>query len=388
SDVLADDITCVNLSIDDLALRRDSRMSIIFLAIHGATNHCCHLRWTCICPKIRELWIRMIEGDDPTEDIWLWVDGDEEWIRKQDLPNFFQQEVDVINKSDWTDAQSALRHRISQKGHSRNKGGNHTRQHTSRNERIRNTTPGQRLAAIVWLISNSKVVRDLTIELGRIPQQVYQLADGMDWIICQSWRAFPQVSAWEEAVTRLRVDGCICMQEIKWIEPSLRSWFNMLTWLDGKPPIMVINIGWHPRCTRCRSWAKAGYDEYQCDVEGTHPSIPLWDALCWHVITSECFDDVDPSIQLLTATILSRTVGPGVRKQVEQQLRSQVILDEADIEFTPHLNGNYPGALRWEVAQLSCGLPLCSEDLTQSLSVDIPDAVLDEAPLGIKLGVV
>ncbi|KAL4072412.1 hypothetical protein V8B97DRAFT_1917194 [Scleroderma yunnanense] len=276
SNILADDIAFVDLSADELPLEEYSRVSVIYCAIRTATDHWCHLGYGRMCPKLRELWIRMIEGDDPTDYVWLWVDGDEGYLRKQ--------------RPHW-------------------------------NERIRNATPEQRLAAIAWITYNSKAVRDLTIQLGRTPK----VSD-----------------AWEAAGTRLRADGCTCMPEDQWIELNIRSWFNMLTWLDGKPPIIEA-IG---------------------------------------------FVHMDYRIQRSTATMLSRMVGPGVRPQVEQQLRSQVILDEAEVEYVPHLNNNYPRALRRAVAELSCGLLSCSEDQTQRLSADIPDAVLDEAPLGIKLGMI
>ncbi|KAL4079722.1 hypothetical protein J3A83DRAFT_1149726 [Scleroderma citrinum] len=130
------------------------------------------------------------------------------------------------------------------------------------------------------------------------------------------------------------------------------------------------------------------YARYQCDTKGTYPNAPLWDSLCWRLTWSERLVYMDYRIRLSTATMLSRMVGPGVRQQVEQQLRSQVMLDEADVQYTPHVNSNYPRALRWAVAELSCGLPSCSEYLARDVLVHIPDAVLDEAPLGIKLGMI
>ncbi|KAL4079707.1 hypothetical protein J3A83DRAFT_4211970 [Scleroderma citrinum] len=337
-----------------------------------------------MCPKLRELWIRMIEGDDPTDYVWLWVDGDEGYLRKQ-RPHWF---ADAISKSDWVDAQSALRRRITPSRYSCDKTGNHSYQHKSRNERIRNATPEQRLAAIAWITYNSKAVRDLTIQLGRTPKVgPYYFAVDIYHIIGGSWKAFLQVSdAWEAAGTRLRADGCTCMPEDQWIELNIRSWFNMLTWLDGKPPIIEA-IGQYG-CTYCQSREKAAYDKYQCDTKGIHPDVSLWNAICWNVTCSEGFVHMDYRIQRSTATMLSRMVGPGVRPQVEQQLRSQVILDEAEVEYVPHLNNNYPRALRRAVAELSCGLLSCSEDQTQRLSADIPDAVLDEAPLDIKLGMI
>ncbi|KAL4079720.1 hypothetical protein J3A83DRAFT_1149563 [Scleroderma citrinum] len=384
SNILADDIAFVDLSADELPLRESSRVSVIYCAIRKATDHWCPLGYDFMCPKLRELWIQMIEGDNSTDDVWLWVDGDEEYIRKGQLSLFVRD----ISESDWVDAQSALRRRITPSRHSSNKTGNYSYWYKTRNKRIRNTTPKQRFATIVWITFNSNAVRDLTIQLGRTPKVVpYDFVVDIENITRGSWKAFPQVSgAWEEAVTRLQVDGCTCTQGGRWMEPDLRSWFNMLTWLDGRPPIIEA-IG-HHSCTRCQSWREAAYDRYQCNTKGTRPNVPLWDSLCWSVICSESFVYMDYRIRLSTATILSRMVGPGVRQQLEQQLRSQVIINEAEVEYALHVNSNYPRELRRAVAELSCGLPSCSKDLMRSLLADIPDAVLDETPLGIKLGMI
>ena len=68
SSILADDIACVELSAADLAIRSDFQMSVILTAIVEETQH-----WQ-LHPKVRELWIRKIEGNDPTDDVWLWME--------------------------------------------------------------------------------------------------------------------------------------------------------------------------------------------------------------------------------------------------------------------------------------------------------------------------
>ena len=242
SNILADDIACVELSADNLALRGHFRIAVILNAIADGTRQ----HWLKVHPKVWELWIRMIEGNDLTDDVWLWMDGDEEWLREHLGPDkdwFCRRNL----KGDWVDAQSALCRRINQSRHLRNNAGNH------RGERIRNATCEQRLAAIYWLTFNSDHVKDLAIALGRTPQGMFELdymVMDIDSVIRSSWDAFPQDStAWEVAATKLKEDGCTC-QELK--EESLRSWFNMLSWLDGKPPKMEV-IGWYS-CTRCESW--------------------------------------------------------------------------------------------------------------------------------------
>ena len=244
--ILADDIACVELSADDLALRGHFRILVILKAIVRGTRQDWRLH-----PKVRELWIRMIEGNDLTDDVWLWMDGDEEWLREHLGPGFLDHWFHYRNlKVDWVDAQSALCRRINQSRHLRNNAGN------LRGERIRNATREQRLAAIYWLTFNSDHVKDLAIALGRTPQgmfELYYMVSDIDNTIRHSRdAAFPRDStAWEVAATKLKKDGCTCLNSGR--EQHLRSWFNMLSWLDGKPPIMEV-IGTYGSCKHCKSW--------------------------------------------------------------------------------------------------------------------------------------
>jgi len=394
SNILADDIACVEPSADDLALRGHFRIAVILKAID------CGIRqYLWLHPKERELWMRMIEGNDLTDDVWLWMDGDEEWLREHGGHNFIKYRSPKIPKGNWVDAQSALRRRINQSRHcKRHNAGNPW------NERIRNAIPKQRLAAIFWLTFNSNHVKDLAIELGHTPRGMFGLwymVFDIDEIIGSSWDAFPQDSAaWEEAGTKLGEDGCTCLQH-KWRERPLRYWFNMSSWLDGKPPtIKVIEFD---SCTRCKSWylssvslrdsllmkhsprAKSRYDRFRLDVQGTHPKVPLWDALCLRAIW---YDEDDNSLAVAKVALLSRLVGPGARQQVEQQLRSRLVVsDEQDVTYMPYINDHFPDESREYAAWLSCtaGLPPCTGHLT-NVSIDIPDGLLDGAPLAVILG--
>ena len=395
SNILTDDITCVELSIDDLALRGDFRIAVILIAILRGTWY----RW--LHPEARELWIRMIEGNDLTDDVWLWIDGDEEWLREHLGRGFLEDWLPEIKipKGDWVDAQLALRRRLNQSRHPRNNAGN------LRSERIRNATAEQRFAAIHWLTFSSNYVKDLAIELGRTPQGMFELDDmmsGINHVIPHSWDVFPQDSAaWEVAATKLEENGCTCLQQVKRLARLLRSWFNMLSWMDGKPPTMEV-IGSYWACVRCESWcvqrfisspvlmkdsprAKSRYDRFRVDVQGTHLKVPLWDVLCLRATWNEDDDDC-PSFA--GAAFFSRLVGPGARQQVEQQLRSRLVMsDEQDVSYIPYIN-DHPHRLRKCAAWLSCtaGLPPCTEHLTQDASIDIPDGVLDDAPLAVILG--
>ena len=247
--ILEDDLACVNLSADDLACRKDYRMAVIFDAIRKATQHTCHCWRGNLCPKLRELWLEVIEGSDTTDDMWLWVDGDEQWLReKSSLWHLVQYSFGVAtHKGDWLDSQSALRRRIHRP--SNNAG--------QLAERIRNATPEQRVAAICWLTWNSGRVKALAIELGCTPLGMFG-----PWGIVNNysvdqirdlWETFPtNIAAWEEVVKKLEEDKCTCLKTSADTEQRIRCWFNMLTWLDGKPPTLEAIGG--DGCTRCQSW--------------------------------------------------------------------------------------------------------------------------------------
>ena len=244
---MVDDLAYDGLSADDPVCQEDYRMAVIFNAIRIATRHTCHL-WGRLCPKLRELWLEMIEGSDPTNDTWLWMDRDEQWLRRKFCKALVKCSfTGVDHKGDWLDAHSALRRRI----------------HRPRNDtgylaqRIRNATPEQRVAAICWLTCNASRVKALAIELGRTPWGIFGPGEIVEDrrlevdTIRRLWGAFPKDNAaWEGAAKKLEEDGCTCLNP--WAEERLRPWFNMLTWLDNKPPTLEV-IG-RDHCTRCQSW--------------------------------------------------------------------------------------------------------------------------------------
>ena len=259
---MEDDLAYENLSADDLAYQEDYRMAVIFNAIRIGTQHECHLRRIRLCPKLRELWLAMIEGSDPIDDMWLWVDGDEQWLREKFCRALVERSfTGADHKGDWLDAHSALRRRIHRL---RNMAGQLA-------ERIRNVTPEQRLSAICWLTCNSSRVKALAIELGHTPWGMFRPGEIVkDYrqevqIICDLWEAFPaNTAAWEEAAKKLEEDGCTCLKAWTHTEQHVRWWFNMLTWLDGKPPTLEAIEGRSASCSRCQSWCVSRFTSGFC----------------------------------------------------------------------------------------------------------------------------
>lgn len=82
-------------------------------------------------------------------------------------------------------------------------------------------------------------------------------------------------------------------------------------------------------------------------------------------------------------------MSPGARQQVEQHLRSALkTFREEEIKYIPCINQQYPKPFRRHAASLLCttGFPPCEQHPTQDVSVDIPDGILDDAPLAVILG--
>ena len=135
------------------------------------------------------------------------------------------------------DAQSALRRRIRKLGN-----------HAGGSEfpkRIRSATPEQRLAVICWLTFNSSRVKDLTIELGRTPLGMFEVGEMIVYIrgiVRSAWGVFPapDSAAWQVVVAKHQEDGCTCLDETSWIKRQVRSGFDMLSWLDSKPPALEV----------------------------------------------------------------------------------------------------------------------------------------------------
>ena len=78
----------------------------------------------------------------------------------------------------------------------------------------------------------------------------------------------------------------------------------------------------------------------------------------------------------------------GAKQQVEQQLRSALKTSHEDIKYIPHINKHYPSRLRPLAACLFCtaGFLPHEEYPTQNVLIEIPDGILDDAPLAVILG--
>ena len=92
--------------------------------------------------------------------------------------------------------------------------------------------------------------------------------------------------------------------------------------------------------------------------------------------------------KIALAPYLSKLVTLGAKQQVEQQLRSALKKSHEDIiEYIPHINEHYPSPLQQHAASLLCtGFQIHEKHPPQDVSIDIPDGILDDAPLTVILG--
>lgn len=367
---LADDERVTRLSGQELLEKKDWRMLLI-LEVIMKWAHPSRFGVARACSGIQELWCRIIEGDTG-EDFWLWVDGDEDWLRRRQPGEMLWQSAN-LNEIDWDRAQSALRRRISQQRYPLASGPN-----GGRNKRVRNATHEQRFSAIVWLLSSSKGMAELTIQHGYTPPtfRVSKMTSVLSSLIGSCRDVFPvQTRAWEVALVNSKKDGCICLRACR---DPLRMWFDMLVWLDGIPPSLE-GID-DESCIRCRSLVQSRYDDLA--NEGVaHPDFQLWNVMCYHAIRTTRRDNAE------LLAISSKRISKTGRQLVERTLNPVFKRGQVDVMFTPYIN-EYPRNLRFSAAETSCILPPDTQPDT-SWPVQIPDNVLEDAgDPWIMLGIV
>ncbi|KIJ13223.1 hypothetical protein PAXINDRAFT_13973 [Paxillus involutus ATCC 200175] len=245
--VLCDDLNFVTLHPDGLGSNHVYRVSFVYWVLQRSLEwHGCES-----CPKARELWLQMIEGKDDVDEIWLWVDGDEEWIRQDHDANVLWV-CSELEKEDWVAAQSALRRRIEREQLSprpvpKNTAGLTLEDHA----RLRKATPAQRFAALYWLICTSRRKEELDLQHGLSSRSNFALHDvvGPWFSAFGSVASFPeQPEAWNDFLEKRNAMGCDCFHS----KEKTRDWARMMKWLQPEWNLDT-DIGCLSYCNSCKS---------------------------------------------------------------------------------------------------------------------------------------
>ncbi|KAI6094894.1 hypothetical protein F5141DRAFT_1222960 [Pisolithus sp. B1] len=337
----ADDEHFIRRSEEELRKEPDWRMVLVWHVIRRLLEDV-----ACYgCPRRREVWLSIIEGN-ADDDLWLWADGDKDWLTKQEIPN-----LGMALPTDWLGAQSALRRRVTQQRYP---------PVTGRNERVRSALPQQRFCAIAWLIANSKAIAELFASHGRPPPtfRTPKIADTFSVILGKHWDAFPsQTGAWESALSRSKEDGCTC-------SPAnclgMRQWFDMMVWLEDIPPTSEVVYGCDGHCLRCRSLLESRYEDIaaKCTVTSHASWLDAFCNYCSHVDNTRFSRHPSPAAKLLGDRILK----PLMKKHA------------IDVRYLPSVN-RYPERLRPQLTKLLCGSYLSCED--GLLTTEPPDNIYD-----------
>jgi hypothetical protein len=118
----------------------------------------------------------MIEGNDDGDEVWLWVDGDEEWIQQNGSTYSHRCFWPELKEEDWVAAQSALRRRIERTQLTPRPVPKKTADLTLEDHaRLREATPAQRFAAMLWLIRTSRRKEELDFQLGSSSRSKFAL---------------------------------------------------------------------------------------------------------------------------------------------------------------------------------------------------------------------
>ncbi|KIJ61124.1 hypothetical protein HYDPIDRAFT_31631 [Hydnomerulius pinastri MD-312] len=392
--VLQDDLNFVALNCGQIGDQDALRARFVWGVLYKSSPVGCGQG--VVCPRFRDLWLRMIEGDDSGDDIWLWADGDEEWIQENRHKRHFPKGPE-LEKRDWADAQQALRRRLEREQHislpSTTRNANPTFQDKSSSARIRTADPAQRFAVITWLVLSSKHRNEVLLQHGRSSDLNFSLP----WLISLwddlmlaflgtfKFPLFPkQPEEWRKFEEKRNAMGCKCLAPSPWYADCLRRWFRMIVWLRREE---ALEVGCLERrgCGACESRANKLYDE---PTEAHHsldpPAISML-AACSALLSSlqQPFYPWHLAVVKSTArfaqAVLLRSARPEAWEGMEAQLQNSWDRAETNICYVPWLNA-YPHIVRGPIVEVMCHRELDPYLVFAPLAEDVQDEYLDALP--------
>ncbi|KIJ06147.1 hypothetical protein PAXINDRAFT_20648 [Paxillus involutus ATCC 200175] len=326
----------------------------------------------------------MIEGNDDVDEIWLWVDGDEEWVRQNRHTSGWDG-WPQLEKEDWVAAQSALRRRIERtqltpRPIPKKTAGLTLEDHA----RLREATPAQRFAALYWLICTSRRKEELDLQHGTSSRSNFALRDRIHlWFSpFGSLASFPeQVEAWNEFLEKRKAMGCHCPHS----EEKTRDWARMMKWLRPEWNLDV-DIGClveYHGCNACESRAEEIYDRlygHSRDI----PLLPIQLAFSLDFVgTFNGFmvPDVDGAPIHFVKAVASKSLSPNAQREADQRFWPLCTPGERDTTYSPWVNA-YPDVMRESLAYFSGEVGPYSRLHSLPPVQAFRDEYLDELPVG------
>jgi len=112
-----------------------------------------------------QTWLKLLEGGTG-DDIWLWVDGDEEIISMEERNSWRVNRIRMPTPTEWRKAASALSKRLERV----QVGGSRDREESvhlaERRRRVQEADPLTRFSMISWIVASSEAMRDVNASRG------------------------------------------------------------------------------------------------------------------------------------------------------------------------------------------------------------------------------
>ncbi|KIJ09515.1 hypothetical protein PAXINDRAFT_17388 [Paxillus involutus ATCC 200175] len=383
--VLCDDLNFVTLHPDGLGRDHVCRVSFVYwvlqrsLAWHGCES----------CPKARELWLQMIEGNDDVDEIWLWVDGDEEWIRQNHDASVLWS-YSKLEEEDWVAAQSALRRRIERTQLTPCPVPKTTADLTlERRAHLQGATRAQRFAAIDWLIRTSRRKEDPDFQIGWSSQSKFGLGNLINWWFhdkpnFRSIARFPeQPEAYKEFEEKRKAMGCKCLDRGYSTRKSVPEWVGMMRLLRPEWNLDVECIYTY-NCDACKSRAAEIYDRlYGDDHSRDIPLLPIQLAFSLVVVDNfyEYMDYSGAPMPFFKA-VATKSLSPNAQREADHRFWPLYSPGERDTSHSPWVNA-YPKVMQQSLVAQSCEVgPYSRLHSLPHVEAESQGEYLDELPVG------
>ncbi|KIK75274.1 hypothetical protein PAXRUDRAFT_499042 [Paxillus rubicundulus Ve08.2h10] len=331
----------------------------------------------------------MIEGNDDgdVDDVWLWADGDEEWLQQN--PKFITcyQQDSKLGKEDLVAAQSALRRRMERAQLTPSPIQKKTANLSSEDHaRLREATPAQRLAAIAWLTYTSRQKEDLDFQLGKTFRSKFDLRELIfQWFYAtsdlRSIAPFPeQPECWKEFEEKRRAMGCECLRD-KFRRERISKWVRMMKWLRPQWNLDVecIEI---VSCGACQDRANSLWNElHNSDHSRDIPLLPIQLALSLAVIGS-CDESMNlTTVAPLSYAVTAKSLSPNAQRETDECFWPFFSPGERNVEYSTWLNA-YPEVMRAALVRFSCQVGPYSQLPSSPLAGVLQCKYLEELPVG------